>query len=130
MTDSQYIATLRVVFNASDELGARLVAYELQDMIGSLLETEDEEGESVDVTQVIPSALSTRVLEPTEVVEQLLRARDLLIRTRIIQCFELAKEIDKTAWILEHRAEESFDLSGYDYGRIFSRADELGVKGR
>lgn len=120
MPEKQFIATLRTTFGAEDELEATLMANELQEAVANLL----DDGETVDVTQVIPYNLPKR-LEPAEIVEQLRRSRDVLIMTRIVQCFELAKEIDKIAWILEHRAEESFDLSGYDYTAVFDRADQL-----
>ena len=120
MSERQFIATLRSVFDAEDELSAALVANELQEAVAALLDEDD----TVDVTQVIPYDLPSRV-EPTEIVELLRRCRDVLIMTRVVQLFELAKEIDKAAWILEHRNEQSFDLSGYDYGAVFDRADEL-----
>lgn len=115
-----FIATLRSVFGADDELEAMLVANELQEAIANLLDDDD----TVDVTQVIPYSLGKQI-EPAEIVEQLRRCRDILIVTRIVQCFELAKEIDKVAWILEHRNEQAFDLTGYDHGAIFDRADKL-----
>lgn len=120
MSERQFIATLRSVYGADDELEAALMANEFQEAIADKL----DEGETVDVTQVIPYSLPARV-EPAEVVELLRRCRDVLIMTRIVQCFELAKDLDRTAWVLEHRQEESFDISGYDYGKVFERADEL-----
>jgi len=38
---------------------------------------------------------------------------------------ELAKDLDRTAWFLSIDRRESFDISGYDYGVVFARADEL-----
>lgn len=116
----KFIATLRTVYKATDELEAALIANEFQEAIAGLL----DEWETVDVTQIIPHDLPQRI-EPAEVVELLRRCRDVLIMTRIVQCFELAKDLDRTAWVLEHRQEESFDISGYDYGKVFERADEL-----
>jgi hypothetical protein len=116
----KYLATIRCTFDAEDELEARLEANELVEAAAELL----EEDETVDVTQIIPYGLQ-REIEPAEMVAQMRLCRDMLIKTRIVQCFELAKEIDKAAWVLEHRGEESFDLSGYDYGAVFDRADEL-----
>lgn len=116
----KFIATLRAVYKATDELEAALMANEFQEAIASLL----DEYETVDVTQVIPRDLPQRI-EPAEIVELMRRCRDVLIMTRIVQCFELAKDLDRTAWVLEHRQEESFDISGYDYAVVFDRADEL-----
>jgi len=120
LSERQFIATLRTVYGADDELEAALVANELQEAIAGLLDDDD----TVDVTQVIPYSLPARI-EPAEIVELMRRCRDVLIMTRIVQCFELAKDLDRTAWVLEHRQEESFDISGYDYGVVFARADEL-----
>jgi len=120
LPERQFIATLRSVFGAEDELSAALVANELQEAVATLLDEDD----TVDVTQVIPYDLPDRV-EPAEIGELLRRCRDVLIMTRVIQLVELAKELDKAAWILEHRNEQSFDLSGYDYGKVFDRAEEL-----
>ncbi len=119
MTDRRFVATLRSIFDAPDELGARLVAHELQEAVAALL----EDGESVDVTQVIPVESASTHVEPTELVEQLYRTRDMLIKTRITQCFDLASWIDRVSWILEHRQEATFDLAGYDCARVMDVAN-------
>ena len=121
MTDRRFVATLRVVFDAIDELEGRIVAHELQEAIANKL----DDTERVDVTQVIPIESLTTHIEPTELVERMYHLRDMLIKTRITQCFDLAGYIDKVAWILEHRQEATFDLAGYDYGRVMDRAKEL-----
>jgi hypothetical protein len=108
------------VIEAQDELEARLEMNELVEAAAELL----EDGETIDVTQIMPVE-AQGVIEPAEMVEQLRRSRDMLIKTRIVQCFELAREIDKTAWILEHRSEESFDLSGYDWGAFMDLTNKL-----
>jgi len=115
-----FIGTIRCVIEAQDELEARL---EMNEVVEAAAEVLDE-GETIDVTQIIPIELQ-RAIEPAEMVEQLRRSRDLLIKTRIVQCFELARELDKTAWVLEHRAEESFDLSGYDWGEFMDLTNRL-----
>lgn len=116
--DKRFIATYRYVFLAEDEVEAHVMANQVQE----LLDVED--GDSFDVTQIIPADIRGRI-EPAELCEQLRKCRDMLILTRIIQCLEQAKELDKIAWILEHRSEESFDLAGYDYGAVYDRAEEL-----
>jgi len=116
----KYLATIRVTFDAEDEIEAQLVAHDLVETTQGFLEEDD----TIDVTQVVPFG-RIAIVEPAELVTALRRACDMLITTRITQCFELAKDIHRTAWILEHRGEETFDLSGYDYGAIFTRAKEL-----
>lgn len=123
MADRKFLATIRAVFEAEDEVEAALIANEIQEATSALFEEDVTDG-TVDVTQVIPYGLVGKV-EPAELVAQLRRCCDMLIMTRIVQCFEQAKELDKLAWILEHREEETFDITGYDYGAIFERADKL-----
>src|SRR6266542_3511193 len=119
MTDaSRYIATLRVVFDAESEVDAVIVANDFQEAIADKL---DHEEETVDVTQVIP-ATARAAVEPTELVNQMRVVVDMLIVTKIKDCFDLAQWIHRTAWILEHRTEETFDLSGYDYGSFMDHA--------
>jgi hypothetical protein len=127
----KYLATIRCIFDAEDELEARLDANEIVETVNSadILDEDD----TMDVTQIIPYELQ-RAVEPAEMVNAMRNCRDMLIRTRITQCYDLARELDKTAWILEHRAEESFDLSGYDWGEMLLLTDRLlgrthGVRG-
>lgn len=115
-----YIGTIRCVIEAEDELEARLEMNEIVEAGAELL----DEHETIDITQIMPVEIQGAI-EPAEMVEQLRRARDMLIKTRIVQCFELAREIDKTAWILEHRTEETFDLSGYDWGAFMDLTNSL-----
>lgn len=115
----KYLATVRVTFEAEDEVEAQLIGNEMSEHLAQLLEDND----TVDVTQMIP--FGTDWTTPEEMVAHMRIVRDMLIRTRIIQCFDLAKEIDKQAWILEHRAEETFDLTNYDYTAFFDLSDNI-----
>lgn len=116
----KYLVTIRCTLDAEDDLEAKLEANEVIEQASDVLDEDD----TIDVTQIIPLSLQ-RSVEPSEMVAHLRRSRDMLIKTRIIQCFELAKELDKVAWILEHRSEETFDLAGYDYGAIYDLADTI-----
>jgi len=109
------------MFDAEDALEARLIANELQEAVAEQLDEDD----TVDVTQVIPIETASEHVEPSELVEQLYRCRDLLIKTRIVQCYDLAGWVDRTGWILEHRQEDTFDVTGYDHGRVMDRANIL-----
>ncbi len=115
-----FLATLRTTFHAEDEVEARLVANEIEEAASTVLDEEDV----LELTQVIPYDVTSAV-EPTELINQMRLVRDMLIKTRIIQCFEEAQAIDKIAWILEHRAEDTFDLSGYDHTAFFERSEKL-----
>lgn len=121
MAEHMFLATMRATFHAEDEVEARLVVNEIEEAVSSRLDEED----TLTVTQIIPADQSVNLLEPTELVNQMRAARDMLIKTRIVQCFELAKELDKTAWILENRREATFDLSSYDYTSFFEHSEKL-----
>lgn len=116
----RFLATMRASFHAEDEVEARLIANEIEEAVSTIL----DEGDTLDITQIIPVDLQDQI-EPTEVVNQLRLTVDMLIKTRIIQCYESARELHKIAWILEHRREDSFDLTAYDYTEFFERADML-----
>lgn len=115
-----FLATMRASFHAEDEVEARLIANEIEEAVSTVLDEDD----TLDVTQVIPVDLQGQI-EPTEMVNQLRLVVDMLITTRIVQCYEAAKELHKIAWVLEHRREDSFDLTAYDYTEFFERADFL-----
>ena len=122
MTDaSRYIATLRVVYDAESEVDAVIVANDFQEAIADRLDHEDE---TVDVTQVIPATAKASI-EPTELVNQMRVVVDMLITTKIKECFDLAQWVHRTAWVLEHRMEETFDVTGYDYGDFMDHATDV-----
>lgn len=118
-TPRKYLATLRVTFDADGDLDAQLIANECAEHVGDTLEDED----TVDVTQVIPWGLEG-IVSPEELVAQMRRVIVLLVKTRIIQCYDMAGELHKMAWILENRNESTFDLSNYDYGAFQQLVNE------
>lgn len=123
----KYLVTLRVTFDAEDELEARLIGNEIQEVLDKHVLEDDD---TVDVTQVIPYGLLDQTT-PEEIVAYMRRTVDLLISTRIVQCVELAQELDKTAWVLEHRDEHTFDITNYDYAAFQQRiSDVLGRQRR
>lgn len=119
----RFVATLRAVFDADDEVTAILAAERIRE--NGIADLDEDEGDELNVTQVTSNALD---ISPDEVLEQLEKARNLLIRTRIKQCFEQARELDKIIYALRHRDEESFDMRGYDYGNFMDIAEEILTK--
>ena len=115
-----YIATLRAVYRASDDVEAIMVA----DQIKVNGEKDLEEGDSLDVTQVTQNAAS---LSPEESLALLRRARNALIRTRAQMCFDTARELDKCMYMMSVRSEQNkgYELSGYDYGKFMDIAQEV-----
>lgn len=117
----KFLATVRVTYDADDEADAHAAGNELVEVLCSHFLEEDD---TADVTQILPLDVPHQV-SPDEIVAQLRRSVDLLIATRVVQCIDLARELDKTAWILLHRAEETFDISGYPYGDFQDRVNSI-----
>jgi hypothetical protein len=115
-----YIATLRAVYRASDDVEAIMIA----DQIKVNGEADLEEGDSLDVTQVTQNTL---VLSAAEVTSFLRRARNLLIRTRVQYCYDVAREVDKCIFMLDNRSEREvgIEFAGYDWGKFLDIAKEV-----
>ena len=114
----RYVATLRAVFDAESDVDAVFIA----DLIceNGKKDLEEDSGDSLDVTQVTNFGID---LIPEETLTRLKQARNLLIKTRLRYCWDVAKELDKAIWSLERRDDEQL-MAGYDYGRFleFARA--------
>jgi len=106
-----YVAMLQAVFQAEDDVAAQVITEVVRHNAATELDTD--EGDSVDVCEVMPFGLG---LTRAEVIVVLNAAVVVLIQTRLKQCFDQARELHKTIWILEHRAEEHFDAAGYEHG--------------
>lgn len=118
--EKQYLATLRLMFFESDDVAANVTAEIIRERASELIEEED----TLEVTQVIPLTLSAPV-EPSEMVNEMRRVCDMLIATRIKECYDLAQWIHKTAWILEQRREPGFSDGSYDYMSFVERSNEV-----
>lgn len=116
----RYVATMRVTFHAEDETEAVVEADHLAQAVENML----EEGDTLDLTQVIAMDL-TRALEPQELVERMRFMAKALVATRVRECYDLGSWLWRTAWVLEHRAEDSFDAGGYDHGEFVSIAGAI-----
>lgn len=120
-----HVATLRLVINTADEVEAILAADKIKMLAEDYLEPED--GDEIVVTQV--TSMSTAV-EPAETLVILRRARNALIRTRIKQCFDMAREFDKMIYQLDHRADGDHALAGYDYSELLDVMDQILMHGK
>jgi hypothetical protein len=120
-----HIATLRCIINTADEVEAVLAADKLKAVCEDYLDEED--GDEVVVTQV--TSMTTAV-EPSETLVILRRARNALIRTRIRDCFDMAREFDKMIYALDHRSDGEHALAGYDYGHLLEVADQILTYGK
>lgn len=120
-----HIATLRVILNTQDEVEAILAADKLKMVCEDYLDAE--EGDQVVVTQV--TSMTTAV-EPAETLVILRRARNALIRTRIKDCFDMAREFDKMIYQLDHRVDGEHALAGYDYSELLDVMDQILTHGK
>lgn len=118
--ESLFIATLRAVFPAEDEVSAIMIA----DQIKVNGEKDLEEGDTLDVTQVTNNLA---VLSPDETLRLLRRARNAMIKTRTKEGYDLAREVDKFTYMLKHRTigQPGYELSGYDYAEFLDVAREV-----
>jgi hypothetical protein len=111
---------MRVVLNVEDELEATLAMDRLKMEAIALL--DEEEGDSVEVTQLIP--FTTDNLAPEEILVNLKKTRNILIRTRIRDCYDLASALDQTIHTLQAQIDPSY-INTYDYGRMLSFAERI-----
>jgi hypothetical protein len=118
-----FVSTVRVVTVSQDEVEAQLTLDRLREAMMDLL--DEEEGDSVTVTQT--TEFSTDI-SPEEVIVVLRRARNALVRTRIRQCFDLAREMDQQIYLLQGRHDPEFSPN-YDYGSFISIAERILNKG-
>lgn len=117
-----YIATLRAVFRAGDDVEAIMIADQIK--VNGEKDLDEEDGDTLGVTQVTQNLA---LLSPEETVTLLRRARNALVRTRITQAYDLAQELDKFIYMLEQRRENDtgFELAGYKYGNFLETAQEV-----
>lgn len=115
----QYIGTMRVVINVEDELDATLTMDRLERECMDLL--DEEEGDSVAVTQVLPF---TTDVTPEEVLNILKRARNALIKTRIKECYDLASALDQQIFQLALSQDPTMPAQ-YDYSRMLGFVEAI-----
>lgn len=117
-----YIATLRAVFRASDDVEAIMIADQIK--VNGEKDLDEEDGDTLGVTQVTQNLA---LLSPEETLALLRRARNALVRTRVTSGYDLAQELDKFIYMLDRRSENDtgFELAGYKYGNFLEVAQEI-----
>lgn len=112
MSEELYVGTLRAVFKAPDEATALMIADQVK--VNGEKDLDEEEGDSLDVMQVTSHSLE---LAPDETLTILRRARNLLIKTRTRQGYDVGKELHEFIYMLQHRYEDQpgYELAGYQY---------------
>lgn len=120
--DPLWVATLRAVFRAEDEVTAIMIADQIK--VNGEKDLEEDDGDTLDVTQVTQNLLT---ISPQETVQLLRRARNQLIRTRVKDCLDVARELDKSIFMLANRSEHDtgYELAGYDYAGFMEIVTEV-----
>lgn len=119
---SKYIATLRIIFDAEDDISAAIVADQIIEDAGVSLEDDD----TCDLTQILEFSRASE-LEPLELLQRLARTRNDLIRTRMNSNLQLANDLDRVMHSIKRRLDPSDPVAqtNYDFGRAISIADRV-----
>lgn len=105
-----YYTTLIAAYEAMHDVEARIIAETIRENAGKDL----EEGDDVWVDDVVETSPPTT---PHALIHRLRVTRNDLIRLKSNECYDLARELDKIAWMLERRMDsQSVDFTAYDYG--------------
>lgn len=115
----QFIGTMRVILFVEDEVEAMLTMDRLQHECEDLLDEDD--GDVVAITQVVPF---TTDVSPEEILVILKRARNALIRTRMKECWDNARDLDMTIHNLTLQVDPTY-AANYDYSRLLDIADRI-----
>lgn len=115
----RFIGTMRVVLNVQDELEATLTMDRLQTECEGLLDEED--GDEVIITQTTPF---TTDVSPEEVLTIFRRARNALIRTRMKECFDIARSLDMVIYNLATQQDPTMSAT-YDYSRMMDFLERI-----
>ena len=110
---TEYVATIRLTFQAADDVEAQMISELARERAESELDTEDDKDEAI-LTQV--TSFSAAV-EPRELLTRLTLTRNDLIRTRYRECFELARQLDVLLDALQKRLLPE-EVTDYDYGHF------------
>jgi len=117
-----YIATLRAVFKASNEVDAIMIADQIR--LNGERDLEQDEGDTLEVSQVTATAID---VSPQEILTILKRARNIAIKTKFRFGFETAQELDKLIHVLANHYEHNvgYELSNYSFGDFMDTAREV-----
>ena len=119
-----FVATIRAVVFSKDEVEALLAIDQIETAAREMIDEED--GDRLVVTQV--TSMTTDI-EPSEIIITLIKARNALIRTRIKDCFDEAKQLDQIIWGLRCRTFNDSMSRRYDYSGFIAAAEAVLVRG-
>lgn len=113
----QYVATLRVVFEADDDAQAALIADRFRTQIEDDLDTEDE--------GVVLTSLSNTYVgdSPEELLVSFRASRNALIKTKWRPAIEVAKQLEEIIQGLEHGDLQL--VAPFNHGRFMDVMEEV-----
>lgn len=114
-----YVATLRAIFEATDDAQAMLIADKIRENGSVDLNDDDDSDDDLFVTQVTSNSLD---ISPEETIQLFRHARNALIRLKVKECVDLARELDKWIFRLVKRVP---DESNYDYGHFMDVVEDV-----
>ena len=117
-----FLMAFRAVVLCEDEVEAQMVAEVIRSEGEKHLEEED--GDELFIAQVTKF---TAAVEPIELVDRLTRARNDLVKTRMKECWDVAKELDVVIWGLRRGMDPM--LSTYNHGNFIDVATSILTKG-
>lgn len=120
----RFVATFRALYNADDEVSAMVIADQIR--LNAEMDLDDEDGDTFECTQVTSNGLD---LTPDELMIQLRKARNALIKTRMRSCYELARELDQVIHSLQFKDDPRFTSSSYDFGHFMDLAEAILKRG-
>lgn len=118
-----YLMSFRAVVTCEDDVEAAMVADVIKTEGEKHLDAED--GDDLYVAQVIPFGAYA---EPAELVDRLLRTRNDLIKTRYIECWNLAKQLDMQIFAMQKQLDPQI-VETYNHGRFIEVATAILERG-
>ena len=116
---SEFLTVIHVYTIAEDEVSAILGA---DDVRLALERHVLDEGESVDIVQTIPLDESP---VPSAQITQLRRARNILLRTKSKDNYDLARSLDQAIHTLESRLDPENSSVKYDWSNLIKVLREV-----
>lgn len=118
-----FVVTMRGVIHCHDEVEARMAADVMTTEASKYLDEED--GDEVFITQVTPFA---PVVEHAELIDRLKRARNDLVKTRIVDCWNTARDLDRIIFGLQ-RGVNPHEIGTYNYGHFMEVSSAILERG-
>jgi len=119
-----YVVALRAIIYCENEVDAILAADVVRTEGEKHLDADD--GDELYVAQVTEHM---EAVEPSELIDRLIRTRNDLIKTRIKQCWDVARDLDFVIYGLKKRM-LPHEMGAYDYGHIISVSHQILSEGK